>query len=60
GQREKYADLRLPERAEAQTGSRPLRRYLQCKKPARGRFFLPTGGRNEKTGNYPGLQHLTP
>ncbi|SPX54369.1 ATP-dependent Clp protease ATP-binding subunit [Klebsiella pneumoniae] len=40
GQRQKYADLRLPERSEAQTGSGPLRRYLQCKKPARGRFFF--------------------
>ncbi len=42
GQRQKYADLRLPERAEAQTGSGPLRRYLQCKKnrPGAGFFLL--------------------
>ncbi len=58
GQREECADLRFPERAEAQTGSRPLKRCLQRKKPALGRFFA--GGRYEKTGNYPGLQHLTP
>jgi ATP-dependent Clp protease ATP-binding subunit ClpA len=54
--REECADLRLPERAEAQTGSGPLRR--SSKKPARAGFFA--GGRYEKTGNYPGLQHLTP
>ncbi len=40
GQRQKYADLRLPERAEAQTGSGPLRRYLQCKKTGQGPCFF--------------------